>query len=390
MIFALILLATHLNYFIETPNFKSTTQQEGKKHLHFQNHIQLVAHSKCKGTLYPDLCVSTLSTFPNLETRTMPQIISKVVNHTVHEVKSSSNNCTTIIKNLQNTLNTIEKRALDDCLKLFDDTIVELNTTILDLSKNPSSSSSSSSNQDLQTLLSGAMTNLYTCLDGFSQSKNGNAVRGLIEEKVIEISHHVSNSLAMLKKVKTSLKKEEVSAEYGTMKKGFPSWVSAKDRKLLEGGNVNETKIDVVVAKDGSGNFTTIGEAVAVAPNSTTTRFDMDNDGSLTILELAALLRFLGINPMGNQIHLLWTNMEVNGNGYVELEAAVESVPRPKTMPDLTFDNSNTERLMEIMSEEEKREFGFDVKAIDWKDYITNVHIPGLRRHVMKGRGMGS
>ncbi|XLS83084.1 hypothetical protein HN51_048915, partial [Arachis hypogaea] len=79
----------------------------------------------------------------------MPQIISKVVNHTVHEVKSSSNNCTNIIKNLQNTLNTIEKRALDDCLKLFDDTIVELNTTILDLSKNPSSSSSSSSNQDL-------------------------------------------------------------------------------------------------------------------------------------------------------------------------------------------------------------------------------------------------
>ncbi|KAL4338736.1 hypothetical protein AHAS_Ahas12G0240000 [Arachis hypogaea] len=222
------------------------------------------AHSKCKGTLYPDLCVSTLSTFPNLETKTMPQIISKVVNHTVHEVKSSSNNCTTIIKNLQNTLNTIEKRALDDCLKLFDDTIVELNTTILDLSKNPSSSSSS--NQDLQTLLSGAMTNLYTCLDGFSQSKNGNAVRGLIEEKVIEISHHVSNSLAMLKKVKTSLKKEEVFAEYGTMKKGFPSWVSAKDRKLLEGGNVNETKIDVVVAKDGSGKFTTIGEAVVMAP----------------------------------------------------------------------------------------------------------------------------
>ncbi|XP_015951179.2 pectinesterase [Arachis duranensis] len=272
MIFALIFLATHLNYFIEAPNFKSTTPQEGKKHLHFQNHIQLVAHSKCKGTLYPDLCVSTLSTFPNLETRTMPQIISKVVNHTVHEVKSSSNNCTTIIKNLQNTLNTIEKRALDDCLKLFDDTIVELNTTILDLSRNPSSSSSSS-NQDLQTLLSGAMTNLYTCLDGFSQSKNGNAVRGLIEEKVIEISHHVSNSLAMLKKVKTSLKKEEVFAEYGTMKKGFPSWVSAKDRKLLEGGNVNETKIDVVVAKDGSGNFTTIGEAVAMAPNSSTTRF---------------------------------------------------------------------------------------------------------------------
>ena len=41
---------------------------------------------------------------------------------------------------------------------------------------------------------------------------------------------------------------------------------------------------------------------------------------------------------------------------------------------------------MENMSEEEKVEFGFDVGSINWNDYITNVHIPGLRRHVLKGR----
>lgn len=50
------------------------------------------------------------------------------------------------------------------------------------------------------------------------------------------------------------------------------------------------------------------------------------------------------------------------------------------------FDNSNTEDLMECMSEEEKRDFGFDVRSIDWKDYIKNVHIPGVRRHLMKER----
>ena len=43
---------------------------------------------------------------------------------------------------------------------------------------------------------------------------------------------------------------------------------------------------------------------------------------------------------------------------------------------------------MECMSEEEQQEFGFDVGNIDWEDYISNVHIPGLRKHVMKGRGM--
>ena len=50
------------------------------------------------------------------------------------------------------------------------------------------------------------------------------------------------------------------------------------------------------------------------------------------------------------------------------------------------FDNSNAQGLMEFMSEEEKREFWFDVASIDWTDYISNVHIPGLRTHVMKGK----
>ncbi|KAG6397238.1 hypothetical protein SASPL_143404 [Salvia splendens] len=51
------------------------------------------------------------------------------------------------------------------------------------------------------------------------------------------------------------------------------------------------------------------------------------------------------------------------------------------------FDNRNTQRLMGCMSKEERQLFGFDVENINWKDYIVNVHIPGLRRHVMKGRG---
>ncbi|XP_027365836.1 pectinesterase-like isoform X1 [Abrus precatorius] len=239
-----------------------------EKELHFQKHVQ-VAHSTCEGTLYPDLCVSTLATFPDLATKSVPQVISSVVNHAMYEVKSSSYNCSDLKKKLRN-LNPLDQRALDDCLKLFDDTNVELKTTIEDLSK---STIGSKRHHDLQTLLSGAMTNLYTCLDGFAYSKA--KVRERIEKKLLEISHHVSNSLAMLKKVpgvKKTTSKSEVFPEYGKMKKGFPSWVSSKDRKLLQSA-VNQTKFDLVVAKDGTGNFTTIGEALAVAPNSSTTRF---------------------------------------------------------------------------------------------------------------------
>ncbi|CAN6251524.1 unnamed protein product [Urochloa humidicola] len=51
------------------------------------------------------------------------------------------------------------------------------------------------------------------------------------------------------------------------------------------------------------------------------------------------------------------------------------------------FDTANTEALFADMSEEEKETFHFDMRSVDWEDYFTNVHISGVRRHVMKGRG---
>ncbi|PSR88226.1 Calcium-binding protein [Actinidia chinensis var. chinensis] len=57
----------------------------------------------------------------------------------------------------------------------------------------------------------------------------------------------------------------------------------------------------------------------------------MDSYGSLTHLELAALLRALGPKPSGDQIHVLLANMDQNGNGSIELEELVEAI-----LPDMT------------------------------------------------------
>lgn len=79
----------------------------------------------------------------------------------------------------------------------------------------------------------------------------------------------------MLQKVKGSENEErrkEVFSGYGRLRGGFPAWVSRKDRRLLQTAST-PTNYDLVVAKDGSGNFTTIGAAVDAAPNSSTTRF---------------------------------------------------------------------------------------------------------------------
>ncbi|KAL4355547.1 hypothetical protein GQ457_06G036570 [Hibiscus cannabinus] len=54
--------------------------------------------------------------------------------------------------------------------------------------------------------------------------------------------------------------------------------------------------------------------------------FDMDSDGSLTVLELAALLRSLGLKPSGDQIHVLLADMDSNGNGAVEFDELLNAI----------------------------------------------------------------
>eukprot|EP00253_Pinus_taeda_P003808 PITA_03808 len=54
------------------------------------------------------------------------------------------------------------------------------------------------------------------------------------------------------------------------------------------------------------------------------------------------------------------------------------------------FDISNSEKLFQELSADERENFGFDVKNIVWKNYIGNIHIPGFREYVLKGRGTGS
>ncbi|PIA60101.1 hypothetical protein AQUCO_00400769v1, partial [Aquilegia coerulea] len=63
-------------------------------------------------------------------------------------------------------------------------------------------------------------------------------------------------------------------------------------------------------------------------------------------------------------------------------------VYEPYTFYKGRFDNTNMQKLMEEMSEEEQKSFDMDVGSIEWKDYICNIHIPGLLRHVLKGRGL--
>ncbi|WCJ19037.1 Fatty acyl-CoA reductase 1 [Euphorbia peplus] len=79
---------------------------------------------------------------------------------------------------------------------------------------------------------------------------------------------------------------------------------------------------------------------------------------------------------------LLQKQMEYNKR--VKRILYMANINRPFCFYQGRFDDSNTKKLLEQMSDEEKNIFGFDINVINWESYINNIHLPGLRKWVIK------
>ena len=72
------------------------------------------------------------------------------------------------------------------------------------------------------------------------------------------------------------------------------------------------------------------------------------------------------------------------------LEATLERVfslaeiYSPYTNLNCEFETENTRRLYREMEPEDREIFNFDVSRIQWREYIQDIHLPGLKRHVLK------
>ncbi|KAJ0803979.1 putative pectinesterase [Helianthus annuus] len=106
---------------------------------------------------------------------------------------------------------------------------------------------------EMQTWLSTALTNLETCRAGLQELGVDGYMLPLMNNNVSSL---ISNTLAMNK---------EGGSPPDNYQKGFPTWVKPGDRKLLQSSKPASQQANIVVAQDGSGNYKTIGEAIAAA-----------------------------------------------------------------------------------------------------------------------------
>ena len=56
----------------------------------------------------------------------------------------------------------------------------------------------------------------------------------------------------------------------------------------------------------------------------------------------------------------------------------------PYTRTNFEFETEKTQGLYDALSSTEQQRFNFDVSRIHWKRYFQEIHIPGIKRHVLK------
>ncbi|KAK6126695.1 hypothetical protein DH2020_039564 [Rehmannia glutinosa] len=174
--------------------------------------------------------------------------------------------------------------AVSDCLDLMDLSVDQLSWT-LSVSQNPNGNDNSTGNigADMKTWLSGALINQDTCKEGFDGTNS--FVKNLVAGSLDQITSLIYDILSNVNPTPTAPPKGGPSTGGkgggGGGRSGdrklidnghqFPDWLKSRDRNLLQAAN--GAMADAVVAADGTGNFTTIKDAIVAAPEYSKKRY---------------------------------------------------------------------------------------------------------------------
>ncbi|XP_051144138.1 putative pectinesterase/pectinesterase inhibitor 28 [Andrographis paniculata] len=118
---------------------------------------------------------------------------------------------------------------------------------------------------DLKIWLSGAITHQETCLDGFDDVAGEAGMK--MKEALTTGMQMTSNALAMVQELSTFLEGMGIQSFKSRRLLDLPDWIDAGERRLLA-APPQKIKADLVVAKDGSGKYTTINAALKDVPEN--------------------------------------------------------------------------------------------------------------------------
>ncbi|KAL0346821.1 UNVERIFIED_CONTAM: putative pectinesterase/pectinesterase inhibitor 13 [Sesamum calycinum] len=160
-----------------------------------------------------------------------------------------------------------KQAALEDCLVLLNDAVDELNRSISS-GQGTDKAALSAKMPDINNWLSAVLSYEQTCIDGFPEGEEKAAMKKLLTNA----KEHGSNALAIVSNVFSifaTVKGSGASQRklLGLDVDGYPTWMSLENRRNL-GADTSKLTPNITIAKDGSGNYTTISEALDAMPKT--------------------------------------------------------------------------------------------------------------------------
>ncbi|CAI9768950.1 unnamed protein product [Fraxinus pennsylvanica] len=225
----------------------------------------------CRSTDYQETCIDTLKS-SDKDTDDPKELIEIAFEVTIKYIEDAAKN-STVLQKLQSDPRA--KSALDDCHELANRAVNDLRRSY-NMFKEFDVASFNAVLSDLKIWLSGAITYQETCLDGF-EDVPGDAEEKMREslKKAMELT---SNGLAMVTEISSVLESLGVQG-FNNRRLLFEDipimghrgeisdWIDIERRELLSSKS-KEIKPDLVVAKDGSGKYQTINEALKDIPKN--------------------------------------------------------------------------------------------------------------------------
>ncbi|KAG8389623.1 hypothetical protein BUALT_Bualt02G0248300 [Buddleja alternifolia] len=264
--------------------------------------------SICEGTSYKEMCARSLESAAKNSSATAKDYLLAAIHATVEEVKKGLEATGKVSVNKE--ADRSSHLAVEECKNFLDSALDSLNDTITSVMDSTTHTLEERAHELLSWVT--AVHALHTtCLEFITNPEIKSAVENGINNAT-QLAHNAVNIIADLPEILSlfGLSNNDESSPSPSPSPsrrrllltddGFPTWFSAADRKLLgkhnKGGggskgnknknndhngkdntvyvaNIANIKPNVVVAKDGSGNFKRISEAIAAYPANNNGRF---------------------------------------------------------------------------------------------------------------------
>lgn len=223
-----------------------------------------IVEQMCGSTDYKDKCKEVFSKKKDPISKPR-EVIKAIISGASDEAKSAFSKASEVSFDKEE-----EKKAFEDCKTLFDDAKEELEQSVYQVGNTTSSGKMRIGR--LNSWLSAVISYGQTCIDGFPDGDGKSKIT-----KTLEATKELtSNSLAMISLLSEVSGSKSSSGSSRRLlaqdKNGFPSWLTYDERRVLKKNDEMPTP-NVTVAKDGSGNYQSISQALSAMPEKYEGRF---------------------------------------------------------------------------------------------------------------------